>query len=55
MVGICWSAVDDSTTIGAKVNACVDARVARDGGIGECVLVLIVMIRSHVNPASSDR
>lgn len=45
-----WVAVNDSTAVGTEINAPVDARVAGDGGVGECVLVLIVV---DPNPGKS--
>src|SRR5438105_1346844 len=43
MTGACRISVNNSTPIRAKVNASVDAWIAGDRGIGECVLMLIVV------------
>src|ERR1700676_48974 len=40
---ICWIPVDDPTAVRAEVNASVDARITGDSGIGERVLVPIVV------------
>ncbi len=42
----CWISVDDSAAICTEIDAAVDSRIAGDGAVGECVLVLIV-VDSH--------
>src|ERR1017187_7341209 len=39
----CRISIDDSAAVRAEIDAAVDARIAGDGGVGECVLVLIVV------------